>query len=941
MCLSSARWQVPFRQCNLPSSGIKTLMMYLKPNKLLLISFICLASAIGSLAQDKADESVIYGRVLEARDSGDDFPLARATVKLVSGSDSLWTATDLEGYYTFRITPAEEVVITISSMGYKTFSQKYDFARGKNLVVNYLEPSTELLNMAVVSAQADLIRRVADTTIVNAAALRYLKGDKAIDLFSQVPGAEVSGGKIMFDGEEVVRTYINGLLVFGDNASTAMTKLDAEEVVSFNIYDEQSALDKERGLILSDKERVINVTTRSMIFQSINIDALASIGMDQAEQASGAHQTRYSGGVTGSFYSEQLVLDVNANSNNNGNSSSTAKSIQSGGGALGAYKESSALSAEVTKYWKDRNFGNNLTLMYRYAKDYQKDSNRTLTEWLETSANPAMLAEESLSDSNSSGKHVVMADLKLNRTFLKSLELYNYTTVSSSGMSSSLLQSNQYQDGHQTGQNEKSGSTGRGWNQLNTLKWSNPSMSSGWFPQLSLSSEIGHTDQTRFSLDTLESSFHRRQLTSDAAGISRRLNGALYMEKTFINTAKDNLSFSAGIQAYLFDETKKQTTLDMFGSDTPVVDIANTYDFTQSGYSHSYGAKLAYRQASGFSLTASATLDFKTLVDKERFPDALNQPEHYWSLCPSLIVMSSKYRFSYTVTPQTPSVQQTRMRIDDSNPLFLRAGNPDLMLTKIHHFDIYRIFPASKKGASGTISLSANYHQNPIVTKSRYYQTDTPVQLWSDYTIPSGATLVTYENAPYSLSLNVLARGSKRIKKLSGTLSGDMGYTFSTTPQYEGEMLNNVRQNSASLDLKLTTTPMDGLKLNLSSKTSFIDCTNDQGRNLTRSLRESVSGSLKANALGPRSLLDVTYTGSMYHFLKGNAKDIGAHILSAALGYYFFDFKLFVSVSANDLLNSGSVYTIKHESNKIVQSWSPTYGRYFLFNISWNFSKNG
>ena len=48
-----------------------------------------------------------------------------------------------------------------------------------------------------------------------------------------------------------------------------------------------------------------------------------------------------------------------------------------------------------------------------------------------------------------------------------------------------------------------------------------------------------------------------------------------------------------------------------------------------------------------------------------------------------------------------------------------------------------------------------------------------------------------------------------------------------------------------------------------------------------------------------------------------------------------------ISLSGHDLLNSGSIYTMSTGSNYLSQTWTPSYGRYFMLNISFRLNRLG
>ena len=63
------------------------------------------------------------------------------------------------------------------------------------------------------------------------------------------------------------------------------------------------------------------------------------------------------------------------------------------------------------------------------------------------------------------------------------------------------------------------------------------------------------------------------------------------------------------------------------------------------------------------------------------------------------------------------------------------------------------------------------------------------------------------------------------------------------------------------------------------------------------------------------------------------------HFLDAVVGKTFLKGRLAVSVSGNDLLNSGTRFHITGGSDFRYRQWTPSYGRYFLLNLRFRLNK--
>ena len=148
--------------------------------------------------------------VIYVQDSLTKEPLVGATVRIASGKDTLAYATVKNMVFTVTSARCEcfrrfrhPVELTVSFMGYKPFSKRYeakDFVG--NIDVNLAEDERQI---AAVEVRGDRIAMIirGDTTVYDAAAFKTLPGDRLGELLKQLPGIEVRDGSIFANGAEI------------------------------------------------------------------------------------------------------------------------------------------------------------------------------------------------------------------------------------------------------------------------------------------------------------------------------------------------------------------------------------------------------------------------------------------------------------------------------------------------------------------------------------------------------------------------------------------------------------------------------------------------------------------------------------------------------------------------------------------------------------------
>lgn len=78
---------------------------------------------------------------------------------------------------------------------------------------------------------------------------------------------------------------------------------------------------------------------------------------------------------------------------------------------------------------------------------------------------------------------------------------------------------------------------------------------------------------------------------------------------------------------------------------------------------------------------------------------------------------------------------------------------------------------------------------------------------------------------------------------------------------------------------------------------------------------------------------------ALYRNLSGMGSDNLTHILNAEIGVKLLKKKMSLSVSGHDLLSDAGTYSNTVFNNYVVQRWTPSYGRYFMLTLKYDFSK--
>ena len=862
-------------------------------------------------------------------------PLADTHLTLFYGKDSLQTYSSPRGDFLFQGVPPGQVKIRASHVACKPYEGTTTLVAGPNILLINMENKPQEIAAAYASAEAKPVTHKGDTVIFNAAAVRTMEGDYAVEILRQMPGVEIKDGSIYVNGEKVRRTYVNGILLFGDDPSSALTNILAEEVTTIKAYDEMAIEDRRRGALHGQKEKVLDVRTRNPIVNAVDIQVLAGVGADGATDSGGKVQPRYAAGLTGNFFSEKFLAWADLNFNNVNYSDNRLDERVSWFRPLSGYREATTAGAGVQKYWGDRLLGSNFSAGYSLTKDYSRSFSHGSTSYLALPGSPAREEADTASTSSTALVHNFNASVSLHNDAVKDLMASSYFSISHD-----CSQSGDYLRRTVLGEaprlrKEMNSSDLRSFYGGASISWGDNSAGRKFFPSISLKVRGGRSNGSDVTLDTLETSFNRTHFTSSSSDEEFEVSVRAYIDHMPVNNSGYTFKWSGGLNASYQYRDRLRHMFDILDGKAPVPYLLNSYDYTWSYADIDAFGVISFNKAD-LGMTQTLALSLSRQVDTERLPSS-RQPHTYFTVSTQGSLKWRKLQLFARVTPMLPSLEQTRSQVDDRNPLSLLAGNPGL--TPSHDADLGVTLNFPKVGKYATISLSGNIANTfrPIVSKVTYFPTDTFLG-GLGYNALAGSSLLSWENADYSFSSSVKADYHQRIQALKTTSYIGLSGHYASRPQYVGDILTRVREYRIGFHrLLFGINPAKWLRISLLGTAEYTDSRNDSGQSLARTFRWSAGGSVKATFLKYlRASTQYSYRSNI--FLNLPQAPFNTHNLSAGIGTVLLGGRLMVNLDAVDILSRSTSFSVSSDANFIRQQWRPTYGRYFMLSVSYNFN---
>lgn len=223
---------------------------------LLLLTLLCL----GQIAFSQT--SSIKG---SARDTLEKKNLSNAVITLLRPADSVlvkFTRTNASGDFKIGNLEGGEYIMLLTFPKFADYSDKINLPAGQELNLGSipLTPKSQLLSEVIVRAN-NTIRVKGDTTEFNADSFKVREGATVEDLLKVIPGMSVnSKGEVTAQGKRVDKVLVDGEEFFGADPTIATQNIGAKAVDKVQVYDTKSEQDQLKGIgSTGDGNKTINI----------------------------------------------------------------------------------------------------------------------------------------------------------------------------------------------------------------------------------------------------------------------------------------------------------------------------------------------------------------------------------------------------------------------------------------------------------------------------------------------------------------------------------------------------------------------------------------------------------------------------------------------------------------------------------------------------------
>lgn len=237
-------------------------------------------------------------------------PIDYASVVLLKQNDSTfinYTITDSKGEFTISEVPKDSLIIQFSYLGYLTLFKKIHY-KNNPIDLGEIILKEELYELGAVEISVEAPIQIKEDTIAySASSFKVHPSDNIETLLKKLPGLEIeSDGKVIAQGNEVTKIFVDGKEFFGGDPAIVLKNLSADAIAKIEVIDKKSDEAELTGVDDGNKQMVINLTLKKSNKNQGFGKASTGMGLD----------SRYFGNINYNRFSSTTQLAVIGKYNN-------------------------------------------------------------------------------------------------------------------------------------------------------------------------------------------------------------------------------------------------------------------------------------------------------------------------------------------------------------------------------------------------------------------------------------------------------------------------------------------------------------------------------------------------------------------------------------------------------------------------------------------------
>lgn len=936
-----------------------------------------------------------YNVKLRLVDSKTAQPVGFATVSIVAdGSDTAakYALTDSEGKASLTKVAKGKYTIKAELMGYKSHSQAITVEKNLDLGDVRMSEDVEQLDAASVSAVGNPIVVKKDTIEYTASSFKTSDNDMLEELLKKLPGVEVEAdGSITANGETIKKITIDGKTFFLDDPQLASKNIPAKIIQKVKVVEKKSDQAMFTGIDDGEEETVIDLSLRPGMLQGWFGNVMAGGGHDVPGAGSDMSDPRYQGAAMLGRFTENSQISVILNGNNTNNrgfndmAGSMMQNMRMGGMGRGmggwgrgngiATSWMGGLNGAFTLFDGDMDLAGNY-LYNGSSRDVIEESSRIT--YLDDGTR-LLNDQNGISNTMSQGHRF---GVRLEHKFSENTSIlfepqFNFGQGSFNEFSD-------FQTYTERGDLRDSTNVGYTSNTGDNRNWS----TSGFLllrqklgkPGRTISANIRYSfrdnnlnglnqsvtsikdAQTKEWSDSLVNQrFDQNSRSTSLSGrvvYTEPLGHDFYLEANYQYSWNKNTSYKTTFTS-LTDEMTDEGFL-IFNPTGAYVDPRYSNEIDNRSQNHRVGANISY-QKEKFRAQLGASYNPTVTDNNTTGYDPYHKVTHNWS--PQAMLNyefndNSHVRFFYFGRSAQPSTSQLLPVPDNSNPLSISLGNPNLNPYFNHNVRGMFGYTNKKTFTSVHARFGASLVQDAI-TNAQWYdpagvQYSIPVNgpgtgsadmriMVNSPIAQSGFSIFSMTFARYSQSTSYIGKGNLESEKYYDAEDASFDYD-SFHKDFPSLDESDLFVNNKTQTMSFTQ------RLRLTYRNDFVELTLGGRTRMNKSWYTMENSQLKPTWSNQADLsMNWTVPGGInliadldYNWYDGyTTPQEDEFVLNAEITKLLFKDKFTLAVKAYDILGQSKNLSVSDSANYHLETRNNTLGRYIILSLTYRFGNFG
>jgi len=884
-------------------------------------------------------------------------PVPNATITVMKKKDSAlvtFTMADNNGRFALTGLANGDYRALVTHVSYHntnsffTVDKEHQIVDAGNII---MYDKSKVLKEITVSAEAAPVTLAGDTIQYNAGSFKTLPNANVEDLLKKLPGVKVDkDGTVKAQGEKVKKVLVDGKEFFGNDPKIATKNLPADAIDKVQVFDKLSDQAQMTGFDDGNSEKTINLTLKKDkkkgAFGKINAGGGTNEryqGKFNASSFKGARQMSAIGMANNTNAEGFSFFDIlnftgalNQLKNGNGNINLSISQDDPLAGLLGGNN-----SGINTTWGGGINYNNIIGTKTDFQGNYfySRFNPKRITNTQRQYFSPANLYKQNSYADNLNNSHRLnfSADyqidsfnsLKISSNFnyqnTSNKTISDYTTLSNEGMNINNGNSNNFSNSEGTTLStnilfrKKFHKKGRSFS-FNLLTNFNSSEGDGSIYSLTNFYDAG---ASLFRSDSVN------QKNNNSANLQGFNAKAVYTEPVF---KKSLLEFSVGksyttntADKITYDYNHNNGKFDLINH-LLTNNFENTYGYTTGGlrlrkqtqkYNYALGAM--WQQA---ELEGKVIISLKDSSISKSFTDVLPNARFQYNFSRSKNIM-----LNYSTNTNQPTVAQLQPVPDNSNPLYVKQGNPNLKQEFTHTLRLNATFvnPFRNKNLFAFFTLQQT--QNKIVNYDKINS------LGVDSVMPVNVNGVFNMNGNVSFGFPV--------HFLKGTLEVSSDINRYHGKQFINAAPNTINTTTVGPEIRLDMNPTDKLNLSFSTSPTF-----SKTKYSLQFVRNAKYFTQEYSAEVSWQLPKGFFLATDFNYRINNQYETGFNtktpLLNAAISKQILHFNRGeLKFSANDILNRNIIVNRSASQNYVEDTRMNSLRRFFLLSFTYSLTKTG